>query len=113
MIDGVKVKNLVRHPDERGYVMEILRADEPIFQQFGQMYLTACYPGIIKAWHAHRKQTDFFCCIGGMAKVVLYDMRADSPTKGQLDVYTIGWQNPTVLVIPKDVHHGFTAVGPE
>ena len=113
MIDGVATKNLVMHADERGYVMEILRCDDPIFTQFGQVYVTACYPGVIKAWHAHRRQTDYFCCLSGMAKVALYDAREASPTRGQLDVHTIGWQNPKVLVIPPEVYHGFTAVGTE
>jgi dTDP-4-dehydrorhamnose 3,5-epimerase len=113
MIEGVITKELTVHADERGYVMEILRADDPIFSRFGQAYVTACYPGVVKAWHGHRRQTDYLCCIAGMAKVALYDRRDDSPTRGELSVYTIGRLCPTVIVIPPGVYHGFTAVGPE
>jgi dTDP-4-dehydrorhamnose 3,5-epimerase len=113
MIEGSAVKELIVHADERGYVMEILRSDDAIFEKFGQVYVTVCYPGVVKAWHAHKHQTDCFCCLAGMAKVVLYDGREGSPTKGNIDVHTIGPLNPKVIVIPAEVFHGFTAVGPE
>ena len=72
-IEGVVVKALKRIPDERGWLMEMLRADDDLFQKFGQVYLTAVYPGVVKGWHYHKIQTDHFVCVGGMAKVVLYD----------------------------------------
>ena len=77
LIDGVKVKRLVVHADERGRLMEILRSDDEVFQQFGQVYITTAYPGTIKAWHYHKKQTDNFVCVQGMMKVVLFDPRVD------------------------------------
>ena len=60
MIDGVKVKKLKVIPDERGWLMEILRCDDEIYKEFGQVYMTTAYPGVVKAWHFHKKQTDNF-----------------------------------------------------
>ena len=71
LIDGVVLKNLKVIPDERGWLMEIIRKDDPFFSQFGQVYLTVAYPEVVKGWHYHKKQTDHFCCVKGMLKVVL------------------------------------------
>ncbi len=71
MIDGVKVEDLRVIPDDRGYLMEMFRSDSPDFQKFGQVYMTVVYPGVVKAWHYHKKQTDNFVCVAGMAKVAL------------------------------------------
>ena len=111
MIDGVKVKPLRVIADERGYLFEMLRSDEPIFQKFGQSYVTAVYPGVIKGWHMHRKQTDHFVCVHGMAKVALYDDREGSPTKGQVNEFFLGERNMILLVIPPLVYHGMKGIG--
>lgn len=111
MIDGVIVKQLKVIPDERGYLMEMLRRDEEIYQGFGQTYVTACYPGVVKGWHYHHKQTDHFVCVSGMAKVVLYDSREGSATKGQVQEFFMGERNPILLKIPPLVMHGFKAIG--
>lgn len=113
MIEGAKVKDLKVVPDERGLLMEMLRSDDPDFQRFGQVYLTMVYPGVVKAWHYHEKQTDHFVCVQGMAKVALYDGREDSATRGELNEFVIGWQRQRLLIIPPGVYHGFTAVGTE
>lgn len=113
MIDGVKIKKLKVIPDERGMLMEILRSDDEIFQKFGQVYMTTCYPGVVKGWHYHKIQTDYFTCLKGMAKVVLYDGREDSPTKGEINEFFIGENNPALIVIPPQVLHGFKAIGNE
>src|SRR5512136_1866454 len=110
-ISGVKTRQLRLIPDERGWLMEMLRSDWEEFDKFGQTYVTACYPGVVKAWHYHRIQTDHFVCVGGMAKVVLYDPRDDSPTKGTVNEFIMGSMNPILLKIPKLVYHGFTALG--
>ena len=90
-IEGVKVKPLHRIPDERGWLMEILRADEPeLFVKFGQVYVSATYPGVVKAWHYHRKQVDNFVCVAGMVKLVLIDTRVGSPTEGAVNEFFIG-----------------------
>ncbi len=111
LIDGAAVKKLRMIPDERGYLMEMLRSDWPEFMKFGQSYVTCCYPGIYKAWHYHRMQWDHFVCVSGMAKVVLYDNRENSRTKGLINEFHIGCLNPVLLKIPPLVYHGFTAEG--
>ncbi|MCR4418647.1 MAG: dTDP-4-dehydrorhamnose 3,5-epimerase family protein [Clostridia bacterium] len=111
LIEGVAVRKLRLIPDERGYLMEMLRTDWPEFSRFGQAYITACYPGVVKAWHYHRRQWDHFVCVGGMAKVVLYDPREDSPTRGVVNEFHLGHLNPCLLKIPPLVYHGFTAEG--
>ena len=113
MINGVKVKILKVIPDERGRLMEILRKDDPLFKQFGQVYLTTVYPGVVKAWHYHKKQTDNIAVVKGMAKIVLYDSRPDSPTKNEIGEFFIGEHNPTLIQIPPMVYHGFKCIGPE
>jgi len=113
MIDGVKVKDLKVLPDERGLLMEMWRSDDPDFEKFGQVYVTMVYPGVVKAWHYHKKQTDHFVCVGGMAKVVLHDTREGSATFGETNEFVIGWQRQRLIAIPPNVYHGFAAVGTE
>lgn len=113
MIEGVATKDLIAHPDERGRLWEILRSDDDIFQQFGQVYITTAFPGVVKAWHAHRLQTDFFTVVSGLAKFVLYDMREDSPTRGEIAEFFIGRDNLQLITIPPGVYHGFKNVGRE
>jgi dTDP-4-dehydrorhamnose 3,5-epimerase len=111
VIDGVKVKQLTVHCDERGRLMEMLRSDEEFFDHFGQVYLTAAYPGVVKAWHYHQKQTDHFVVVSGMAKIVLYDRREDSPTHGEINEFFAGHHNQIIVKIPPLVCHGYKAVG--
>ena len=66
MIEGVRFKKLRSIPDERGQLMEILRADDECFVKFGQVYLTSAYPGVVKAWHYHKVQADNFAVVKGM-----------------------------------------------
>jgi dTDP-4-dehydrorhamnose 3,5-epimerase len=113
MIDGVIIKPLKVNPDERGRVMEILRCDDEMFEKFGQVYLTTGYPGVVKAWHYHKTQTDHFCVIKGMMKVVLYDSRDGSPTRGEVNEFFLGEHRPVLLRIPPLVYHGFKTVSTE
>ncbi|MGA2121575.1 MAG: dTDP-4-dehydrorhamnose 3,5-epimerase family protein [Methanoregula sp.] len=113
MIDGVKIKTLKNISDERGRLMEIMRCDEPVFQKFGQVYLTTNYPGVVKAWHFHKKQTDMICCLKGMIKAVLYDARPDSPTQRELTEFFMGEHNPLLLSIPPGVYHGWKCISAE
>jgi len=113
MIEGVKTKKLVMHPDERGRLMEMLRVDDDIFQKFGQVYMTTVMPGVVKAWHHHKIQTDYFVCVRGMIKLVLYDDRDGSPTKGEVSVFFIGDHNHTLVTIPPGILHGFKGVSVE
>ncbi|NLX92060.1 MAG: dTDP-4-dehydrorhamnose 3,5-epimerase [Firmicutes bacterium] len=110
-IEGVMVKKLSFIPDERGRLIEILRRDDPIFEKFGQIYLTTAYPGVIKAWHYHRLQKDYFAVLSGMAQIVLYDNREGSRTRGLVDEFFAGDYNPLLISIPPQVIHGFKALG--
>lgn len=110
MIHGVKIKQLKIIPDERGRVMEMLRADDSLFIKFGQVYVTTAFPGVVKGWHYHKKQVDNFACVKGMMKVVLYDPRGDSPTKGEVNEFFMGEFNPILLQIPALVYHGFKCI---
>jgi len=111
MIDGVTVKPLKVVADERGYLMEMLRADDPFFRKFGQCYVTVCYADVVKGWHYHKVQWDYFVVVSGMAKVVLYDWREGSKTKGEVNEFFMGEKNPILVTIPPNVLHGFKAVG--
>ena len=113
MIQGVKVKKLRVIPDERGRLMEIIRADDECFTKFGQVYLTTAYPGVTKAWHYHKQQTDNFAVVQGMMKIVLFDAREKSPTKGEVNEFFVGEHNPILLTVPPYVYHGFKCVSPE
>jgi dTDP-4-dehydrorhamnose 3,5-epimerase len=110
MIEGVVIKPLKQTVDERGWLTEVLRSDWPEFHKFGQAYVTAGYPQIVKAWHMHKKQTDNMTCVKGMMKVVLYDHREKSKTKGEVNEFVIGERNPLLIQIPPLVWHGFKAI---
>ena len=111
MIHGVELKPLVRHADERGYLAELLRADEPIYSGFGQANLTLTYPGVVKAWHYHKLQDDLWVCASGMIRAGLYDLREGSPTYRQTQEVYLGEYNPILLKIPAGVAHGYKVVG--
>lgn len=110
MIHQVRTKQLKMIPDERGRLMEMLRCDDAIFQKFGQVYMTAVYPGVVKGWHFHKIQTDHFVCVKGMIKLVLHDTRPASPTKGETNEFFIGEHNNTLVTIPPGVLHGFKGI---
>lgn len=113
MIEGVKVKNLKVIPDERGRLMEILRRDDELFKEFGQAYMTTTYPGVVKAWHLHRRQTDNVACVQGMIKLALYDPREGSPSRGETAQFFLGVFNPALVQIPPGVYHGWKCVSRE
>ncbi len=111
MIEGVKVKKLVRHCDDRGFFQEILRDDEGLLRRFGQASMSLTYPGVVKAFHWHERQDDLWFFPSGNAQVVLHDLREGSPTHGQTDVYYMGEHNPILLLIPAGVAHGYRVLG--
>jgi len=113
MIEGVKTKKLKVIPDERGRLMEIFRCDEEIFEKFGQVYLSTTYPGVVKGWHYHKIQTDNIACVHGMLKLVLFDDREGSATKGEVNEFFIGEHNPMLVQVPKGVYHGWKCVSQE
>ena len=110
MIHGVIVKKLKVIPDDRGRLMEILRADEEIFEKFGQVYMTTAFPGVVKAWHYHKKQDDNFTCVHGKMRLALYDARPESPTYKEVNDFVISPDSPMLIHIPKNVYHGFKCV---
>ena len=111
MIDGVRIKQLRVIPDERGRVMEILRRDDECFLGFGQVYITTVYPGVVKAWHLHKIQTDNICAVRGMIRLALYDARPDSPTRGEIMELHAGEHNPLLITVPPEIYHGWKGVG--
>ena len=113
MIKGVEIKQLVTHPDDRGFFRELLRSDDPFYSGFGQTSVTITYPGVIKAFHYHEHQDDIWYVAQGMAQCVLYDMRQDSPTYKQTQVVYAGEQNPVLIKIPIGVAHGYRVIGPQ
>ena len=110
MIKGVQVKKLKLIPDDRGRLMEILRRDDKIFKKFGQVYMTTAKPGVIKAWHYHKKQDDYFTCVSGKMRLALYDARKSSPTCGEVNDFEVSLEDPMLVVIPKNVYHGFKCI---
>src|SRR4051812_17814228 len=87
---GVKVVQLTRIPDERGTIFHMLRRTDPHFVEFGEIYFTSIYRGVVKGWHRHREMTLNYACIWGRVKLVLSDDRPGSPTQGQLMERFIG-----------------------
>ncbi len=113
MIHDVKTKSLRVIPDDRGKLMEMLRADDAIYGGFGQVYLSTTYPGVVKAWHYHKLQKDNFVCVKGMVKLVLADTRDGSPTKGEINEFVVGEHNPLLVQVPIGVYHGWKCIGTE
>ena len=108
MIDGVALKNLKTHRDERGFFREIIRVKDDFFEEgFGQWSHSLMYPGVIKAWHIHKQQTDWWYVGTGVLKIVLYDKRPESSTYRQTMEIMLGDNHDArVLKIPPGVAHG-------
>ncbi len=113
MIEGVVVKQLRPNTDGRGYLMELLRKDDEFFTRFGQCYVSLNYPGVVRAWHYHKKQDDHFVVVKGMCRVGLYDMREGSRTRGEVNDFYLGEHNNILLRIPIGVAHGYKTMGTE
>ncbi len=110
-IQGVEVVPLIARVDDRGYLIEILRATDPYFTKFGQVYLVGDVArGTIRAWHKHNVLWDWFFISHGSAKFALYDDREDSPTRGELMTVVTGERNPALIVVPPGVYHGWMAL---
>lgn len=112
-IQGVKYKKLIRHSDDRGFFSEVVRDDENFVRKFGQMSISKTNPGVIKAFHYHKKQDDIWFFPKGNARVVLHDLRKDSPTYKTTEQYFMGEDNPGALLIPVGVAHGYQVLGNE
>ena len=110
-IEGVKIKTLIRHADDRGFFQEILQDDEGLLKRFGQASMSKTYPGVIKAFHYHEKQDDLWFFPAGNAQVVLHDLRESSRTKGTTEVVYMGEDSPQLVLIPRGVAHGYRTLG--
>ena len=113
LIEGVIIKELKPILDERGYLQECFRSDWPMFEKFGQAYITIAFPNVVKAWHSHKIQTDNMVCISGNAKLVLCDNRKESSTYKEINEIFFGEKNPILVTIPPNIWHGFKAMGGE
>lgn len=113
MIEGVEMFPLKRIQDERGMVMHMLKNSDPHFQKFGEIYFSVIYPGAIKAWHLHSRMTINYAVVVGNIKLVVFDQRPESGTKGQLQEIYVGQVNYQLVRVPPGVVNGFTAVGGE
>lgn len=112
MIDGVIITPLKQICDDRGKIMHMLKSTDKIFKQFGEIYFSFIYPGIIKGWHWHEKMELNYAVPVGMIKLVLYDDRPNSPSKGEIDELFIGEYNYCLVTIPSKIWNGVACVGP-
>lgn len=113
MIEGVKIKYVKRYSDDRGFFLEVLKFGEEIFKEIKQTSYTETYPGVIKAFHYHKKQFDIWFPVKGNIQIVLYDLRYDSPTKGKTQIIYGGEENQIAILIPPGVAHGYRVLGGE
>ena len=111
MIKDVLVKPLSQITDERGKIMHMLRADDPHFEKFGEIYFSIVYPGVVKGWHIHKEMTLNYAVVFGTIKLVLYDPRQDSNTKGEIQELFIGEDNYVLVKIPPGIWNGFKGIG--
>jgi dTDP-4-dehydrorhamnose 3,5-epimerase len=113
MIHDLRVTPLQRIPDERGAVLHMLREDDPAFERFGEIYFSLVYPGVVKGWHLHKRMTLNYAVPIGMVKLVCYDDRDGSPSRGEVQELHIGELNYALVTIPPLVWNGFKGEGSE
>lgn len=110
-LEGVRVTTLRQIGDDRGAVLHMLRCDDPEFIAFGECYLSEVFPGAIKAWKRHRLQTQTLTVPVGRIKMVIYDNRETSSTRGRVEVLELGRPDSYVrLQIPPGLWYGFTCI---
>jgi len=112
MIDGVVIKNLITHADERGFFRELIRVTDDFFVEgFGQLSHSLVYSNVIKAWHAHKVQAQWTYVAYGLLQVVLHDRRLNSPTYRETMEFLVGDNQPAcVYFFPPDVIHGYRCI---
>ena len=111
MIHDVMIQPLRRIPDERGTIMHMLKNSDPWFDSFGEIYFSTIYPGVVKGWHIHHRMRLNYCVIVGSIKLVLYDDRSESPTRGEVNEIYIGTENYNLVKIPPLIWNGFKGIG--
>lgn len=112
-ITGIEIKQLKKIPDERGTIFHMLRADDEFFNQFGEIYFATVYPGVVKGWHIHMEMTLNYAVVLGMIKLVVYDDRKKSTTKGSLMEIYMGEENYLLVKIPPLIWNGTKGIGTE
>lgn len=112
MIEGIVFKELITHTDERGFFREIIRSSDDFFAEgFGQWSHSLMFDNVIKAWHFHRLQTDWWYVVSGVLRVGLCDRRPESSTFGQTMDFRMGdYQSVQALKIPPGIAHGCKTV---
>ena len=111
MIEGVKIIPLRQIVDERGKIMHLMKATDPHFIGFGEIYFSCAWPGTVKAWHIHKKMTVNNAVISGRAKLVMYDLREQSPTRGVLQEVFLGEDHYVLVQMPPGIANGYKAFG--
>lgn len=109
LIQAVVVVSLRKVINERGHLLEIQRNDESVYPGFGQAYITATKPSVVKAWYLHHNMTDQIAIISGNITLAMYDSRSDSSTHGSTQVLRMHEDSPSLVQIPPGVWHGFRA----
>ena len=112
-IDGVQVIPQKRIIDQRGGIMHMQKASDEIFKGFGEIYFSFAFPGVIKAWHVHSRMYVNNCVISGLAKLVCYDLRPESATRGNIMEIYLGRENYCTVQIPPGIANGYTPIGNE
>lgn len=110
MIEGVLLVPLRRIVDERGMVMHMLKRTDPHFREFGEIYFSTVRPGVVKGWHLHDRMTINYAVVQGAIKLVLYDARAGSATRGELMELFIGEANYQLVCVPPGIWNGFKGI---
>jgi len=111
MIQGVRIIPLRVIADERGKIMHMLKRTDPHFMEFGEIYFSCAWPGTVKAWHTHTSMTLHNAVLSGRVKLVMYDLREDSPTRGMIQEVFLGEDNYCLVQIPPGIANGYKAYG--
>jgi len=111
MIEGVQIIPLTQIPDERGKVMHMLRRTDAHFREFGEVYFSVVFPGAIKGWHLHRRMTLNYAVPYGRIKLVLFDDRVQSRSRGELQELFLGEDHYALVSVPPLVWNGFKGYG--
>ncbi len=117
LIEGLRIEPFALWPDDRGYFLEVLRMGHGPAGEFPaastQVSAALSYPGTIKAFHVHKRQSDYWAPVAGMLQVALVDLRAGSRTHGRRNTMYLGHLRPWQLLIPPGVAHGYKVIGAE
>jgi len=107
VVTPTTVKDLQIRVDDRGYLLELLRSDDPFFTQFGQVYVSATNPGVVKGFHKHARQTQHITCVHGQVRLVLIDERSGEP---EVQEYHLSPLSPKMVVVEPEVWYGWRSV---